>query len=72
MPVERRTGSKQAMAVGIGIVSVILGIALAWGLLELASGGEPSNQLRPPRSDERSYFFGSGFAAAQRRYASIV
>ncbi|MGB3411236.1 MAG: hypothetical protein WBA45_08550 [Microthrixaceae bacterium] len=45
MPVERRSGSKQTMAIGIGIISVVLAIALAWGIIQL-SGGKASTQLR--------------------------
>jgi len=46
MPVERRSGAKQATAILVGIVSLALAIGLAWGLLQLASGGNPTNQLR--------------------------
>jgi len=46
MPVERRSGTKQLTAIAIGIVSLVLAIGLAWGLLQLASGGDPANQLR--------------------------
>lgn len=45
MPVERRSGTKQTMAIGIGIVSVVLAVALAWTILRL-SGGKASTQLR--------------------------
>jgi len=46
MPVERRSGTKQLAALGIGIVAVVLAVALAWGLLAVAGGGDASNQLR--------------------------
>ncbi len=45
MPVERRSGTKQMMAIGIGIIAVVLAVALAWGILQL-SGGKTSTQLR--------------------------
>lgn len=46
MPVERRSGTKQLTAIGAGIAALALAIALAWGLLQLASGGDPANQFR--------------------------
>lgn len=45
MPVERRSGTKQTMAIGIGIISLVLATALAWGIIHL-SGGSASTQLR--------------------------
>ncbi|HTN99240.1 MAG TPA: hypothetical protein VL068_01090 [Microthrixaceae bacterium] len=45
MPVERRSGTKQTMAVGIGIISVVIAIALAWGIIQLSSGSS-SSKLR--------------------------
>jgi len=46
MPVERRSGSRQVTALAIGVVSVVLAVALAWGLLALASGGDGPVRLR--------------------------
>jgi hypothetical protein len=46
MPVERRSRRKQLTAVGIGVLSLVVAIGIAWGLLELAGGDNPSNQLR--------------------------
>lgn len=40
MPVESRSGSKQITAVVFGIIAVLLAVALAWGMLALASGGD--------------------------------
>lgn len=45
MPVEVRSNSKQTMAVGMGIVALVLAIALAWGILKVA-GGSSSSRLR--------------------------
>src|SRR5690348_15965155 len=46
MPVERRSRGKQLTALGIGVLSLVVAIGIAWGLLALASGDNPSNQLR--------------------------
>lgn len=40
MPVERRSGTKQATSIVFAIVAVALAIGLAWGMLALASGGD--------------------------------
>ncbi|MCP4434460.1 MAG: hypothetical protein GY812_03045 [Actinomycetia bacterium] len=40
MPVEQRSGSSQLVAIGIGVITVIVAAAAAWGLLSLASGGD--------------------------------
>jgi len=40
MPVEQRSGSSQLTAVIIGVVAVVVAVAAAWGLLNLASGGD--------------------------------
>ena len=45
MPVERRSGSKQIMAIGIGVAALAIAILAAWGLLHVA-GGDASSQLR--------------------------
>jgi len=46
MPVERRSRRKQLSALGIGVLALVLAVGAAWGLLELASGDNPSTQLR--------------------------
>ncbi|MCB1258530.1 MAG: hypothetical protein KDB26_15575 [Microthrixaceae bacterium] len=46
MPVEVRSGRQQTTAIGIGIVALVLAIALAWGILKVASGGGTSTRLR--------------------------
>lgn len=46
MPVERRSGTQQMTAIGVGIVAVLLAVGLAWGLLALASGGNGPVRLR--------------------------
>jgi len=40
MPVERRSGSRQVRSVAFGIIAVLLAVGVAWGMLELASGGD--------------------------------
>ena len=40
MPVERRSGSRQARAIAFAIIAVVLAVGVAWGMLELASGGD--------------------------------
>jgi hypothetical protein len=46
MPVERRSGTTQLKAIGIGVAALVIAIGAAWGLLELASGEGASTQLR--------------------------
>jgi hypothetical protein len=46
MPVERRSGARQATAIGVGVVAVVLAVGLAWGLLALASGGDGPVRLQ--------------------------
>lgn len=40
MPVERRSGARQARAVAVGVVALVLAVAAAWGVVALASGGD--------------------------------
>jgi hypothetical protein len=40
MPVEQRSGSSQVVAIVIGVVTVVVAVAAAWGLIALASGGD--------------------------------
>jgi hypothetical protein len=40
VPVERRSGSKQATSVIVGVVALVIALAGAWGMIQLASGGE--------------------------------
>jgi len=46
MPVERRSGRKQLIAVSLGVLAVVIAIGLAWGMLALAGGNETATQLR--------------------------
>ncbi len=46
MPVERRSGSKQATSVIIGIVALVLAVLAAWGMIHLASGGKGPVQVQ--------------------------
>lgn len=40
MPVERRTGAQQRAAIAIGVVSVVVVLAVVYGLIRVASGGD--------------------------------
>lgn len=46
MPVERRSGKQQIIAVCAGVLAVVFAIGLAWGMLALAGGNETATQLR--------------------------
>ncbi len=46
MPVERRSGTQQLLAISLGIGAVLVAIGIAWGMLALAGGNETATQLR--------------------------
>ena len=46
MPVERRSGKQQLIAISLGVGAVVIAIGLAWGMLALAGGNETATQLR--------------------------
>lgn len=46
MPVEQRSGSRQAVSIAIGVIAVVVAVALAWGLVVLASGGRGPVEVR--------------------------
>jgi hypothetical protein len=46
MPLERRSGTQQLVAIGVGVLAVALAVGLAWGLLALASGGDGPVRLQ--------------------------
>ena len=46
MPVERRSGGKQLLSLGIALVAVAAAVGLAWGMLALASGGDGPVRLQ--------------------------
>jgi hypothetical protein len=46
MPVERRSGARQARAIGVAVAAVALAVGLAWGLLALAGGGDGPVKLQ--------------------------
>jgi len=46
MPVEQRSGAKQLTSIIFGLVAVAVAVGLAWGLLQLASGGEGPVRLQ--------------------------
>jgi len=46
MPVERRSGSKQATSILIGVAALVVAVVAAWGLIRMASGGQGPVQVR--------------------------
>jgi hypothetical protein len=46
MPVERRSGKQQLLAISLGVGAVLIAIGIAWGMLALAGGNETATQLR--------------------------
>jgi hypothetical protein len=46
MPVERRSGRQQAVAVAVGVVALVAAVGLAWLMIDLASGGDGPVQVR--------------------------
>lgn len=46
MPVEQRSGARQLTSIIFGVVAVAVAIGIAWGVLQLASGGEGPIQLQ--------------------------
>jgi hypothetical protein len=46
MPVERRSGSKQATSVVVGVVALVVAVVAAWGMIQLASGGKGPVQVQ--------------------------
>lgn len=46
MPVERRSGSRQATSIIIGVVALLVAVGAAWGMVTLASGGKGPVQVR--------------------------
>jgi len=46
MPVERRSGTKQITSVVIGVGALIIAVAAASGMIQLASGGKGPVQVR--------------------------
>lgn len=46
MPVERRSGRRQATSVVVGVVAVVVAVGLAWLMIDLASGGDGPVQVR--------------------------
>lgn len=46
MPVESRSGTKQVTSVVFALIAVGIAVALAWGMLTLASGGDGPVRLR--------------------------
>ena len=45
MPVERRSGSKQAISIVLGVVVLLVAAGAAWGLIAVASGGKGPVQV---------------------------
>ena len=46
MPVEHRSGSRQATSIVVGVVALVLAVGAAWGLIQLASGGKGPVQVQ--------------------------
>jgi hypothetical protein len=46
MPVEQRSGGRQARAVLVGVAVLVLAVGAAWGLVALASGGRGPVEVR--------------------------
>ena len=46
MPVERRSGSKQATSIVVGVVALVVAVGAAWGLIVLASSGKGPVQVQ--------------------------
>jgi hypothetical protein len=46
MPVEQRSGAKQLTSIVFGLVAVAVAVGIAWGLLQLASGGDGPVRLQ--------------------------
>jgi hypothetical protein len=46
MPVERRSGSKQAASIALGVVALLVAVGAAWGLIQVASGGRGPVQVK--------------------------
>ncbi|MFZ4519681.1 MAG: hypothetical protein ACOYOP_14925 [Microthrixaceae bacterium] len=46
MPVERRSGGRQATSIVVGLLALVVAVGLAWGAIALASGGKGPVQVR--------------------------
>ena len=46
MPVDRRSGGRQATAIAVGVAALVVAVGLAWGVIALASGGKGPVQVQ--------------------------